>query len=58
MPTAITMESFTQRTQSTFKLTWSQNPTFPPELFDPVFLPRPSGIAWPAATVPTTAPAP
>jgi len=58
MPTAITMESFKLRTQSTFKLTWSQNPSFPPELFDPVFLPRPSGIAWPAAPVPTAAPAP
>ena len=52
------MESFKLRTQSTFKLTWSQNPSFPPELFDPVFLPRPSGIVWPAAPAPTTAPAP
>lgn len=50
MPTIITMESFKLRTQTTFKLAWSQNPTFPPELFDPVFLPRPSGIVWPTAT--------
>ena len=52
MPTTITMETFKLRTQSTLKLRWSQEPTFPPELFDPVFLPRPSGIIWPAA--PTT----
>ena len=50
MPTSITMESFKLRTQTTFKLSWSQSPTFPPELFDPVFLPRPSGIVWPTAT--------
>lgn len=58
MPTTITMESFKLRTQSSFKLTWSQNPAFPPELFDSVFLPRPSGIVWPAGAAPTTAPAP
>lgn len=53
MPTSITMETFKLRTQTTFKLTWSQEPTFPPELFDQVFLPRPSGIVWPvAATTP------
>jgi hypothetical protein len=57
MPTTITMESFKLRTQSTFKLTWSQNPTFPAELFDPVFLSRPSGIVWPAAAATTTTPA-
>jgi hypothetical protein len=57
MPTTITMESFKLRTQSTFKLTWSQNPAFPSELFDPVFLPRPSGIVWPAAAAATTTPA-
>lgn len=50
VPTTLTMESFKLRTQTTFKLRWSQNPTFPPELFDPAFLPRPSGIVWPAAS--------
>ena len=55
MPTTVTMETFKLRTQTTFKLRWSQEPTFPPELFDPVFLPRPSGIVWPAAA--TTTPA-
>jgi len=57
MPTTITMESFKLRTQSTFKLTWTQSPTFPAELFDPVFLPRPSGIVWPAAAATTSTPA-
>lgn len=57
MPTTITMESFKLHTQSTFQLTWSQNPTFPSELFDPVFLPRPSGIVWPAAAAVTPSPA-
>jgi len=52
MPTTITMETFKLRTQTSFKLRWSQEPTFPPELFDPVFLPRPSGIVWPAAATP------
>jgi hypothetical protein len=47
MPTTITMESFKLRTKTAFKLGWSQSPTFPPELFDPLFLPRPSGILWP-----------
>ena len=50
MPTSITMESFKLRTQTAFRLSWSQSPTFPPEMFDPVFLPRPSGIVWPTAT--------
>jgi hypothetical protein len=48
-PALITMENFTLRTHSTFTLHWTQNPTFPPELFDPIFLPRPSVIVWPAA---------
>lgn len=56
MPTSITMETFKLRTEASFKLKWSQEPTFPPELFDQVFLPRPSGIVWPAAA--TTTPAP
>jgi hypothetical protein len=58
MPTTITMETFKLRTQTTFKLKWSQDPTFPPELFDPVFLPRPSGIVWPAAAATTPVPSP
>jgi Outer membrane lipoprotein-sorting protein len=53
MPTSITMETFKLRTHTSFKLKWSQNPTFPPELFDPVFLPRPSGIVWPVAAAGT-----
>ena len=48
VPTAITMETFKQRSHSTFALRWTQNPSFPPELFDPVFLPHPSNIVWPA----------
>ncbi len=52
MPGSMTMETFRLRTQTVFKLRWSQNPTFPPELFDPVFLPRPSGLVWPAAAPP------
>ncbi len=55
LPTTITMETFKLRTQTSFKLRWSQEPTFPPELFDSVFLPRPSGIVWPAL-VTTSAP--
>lgn len=47
LPTAITMEDFKLRTQSTMTLTWSQAPTFVPELFDPAFLARPSGLKWP-----------
>ena len=54
MPAVITMESFKLRTQTTLRLRWSQNPTFPPELFDSAFLSRPSGIVWPA-TAPTPA---
>jgi len=49
MPTAISMESFKLRTRSELTLQWSQNPTFPPELFDAAFLARPSLIQWPAA---------
>jgi len=52
LPTTISMESFKLRTHSTFTLHWTQNPTFPPELFDPVFLSHPSGLAWPAAAGP------
>lgn len=56
MPTSITLETFKLRTQTTFNLRWSQEPTFPPELFDQVFLPRPSNIVWPAAATPPPAP--
>jgi hypothetical protein len=51
MPSTVTMETFKLRTQTVFKLRWSQSPTFPPELFDPVFLPRSSGLVWPAVAV-------
>ena len=44
------METFKLRTHSSLTLRWSQVPSFPPELFDPVFLPHPSTIVWPAAT--------
>jgi outer membrane lipoprotein-sorting protein len=50
MPATISMETFKLRTHSTLTLRWSQVPSFPSELFDPVFLPHPSGILWPAAT--------
>ena len=56
MPTTVTMETFKLRTQTTFTLKWSQEPTFPPELFDQVFLPRPSGVVWPMAASPPSAP--
>lgn len=54
MPTVVSMETFKLKTHATFSLRWSQSPSFPPELFDPVFLPRPSGIAWPGAAVTPT----
>jgi len=47
LPTAITMEDFKLRTESTLTLKWSQEPAFAPELFDPTFLARPSGLKWP-----------
>lgn len=50
MATTVTMETFKLRTHSTFTLQWTQNPIFPPELFDPVFLSHPAGIAWPTMT--------
>ncbi|MFQ5666570.1 MAG: outer membrane lipoprotein-sorting protein [Candidatus Binatia bacterium] len=52
MATTSTMETFKLRTHTTFTLHWTQKATFPPELFDPVFLPRPSMIRWPTATAP------
>src|SRR5262249_28327370 len=52
MPTTFSMETFKLHTHSTFTLHWTQAPTFPPELFDPVFLSHPSNIVWPAATPP------
>ncbi len=51
LPTTMSMETFKLKTHTTFTLHWSQEATFPPELFDPVFLPRPSGILWPAAAM-------
>jgi outer membrane lipoprotein-sorting protein len=50
MPATISMETFKLHTHSTLTLRWSQVPSFPSELFDPVFLPHPSTIVWPAAT--------
>jgi hypothetical protein len=52
LPTTMSMETFKLKTRTTFTLHWSQAATFPPELFDPVFLPRPSGIVWPMAATP------
>ena len=40
MPATVAMETFTLHTHSTLTLHWSQSPNFPPELFDPQFLPR------------------
>jgi len=48
LPTTITMEDFKLRTESTLTLKWSQAPSVVPELFDPAFLARPSGLQWPA----------
>jgi hypothetical protein len=52
MPTVVSMETFKLRTQTTFNVRWSQDPHFPPELFDPAFLSRPSPIVWPIAPTP------
>ena len=52
MPTTMSMETFKLRTRTTFTLRWSQDANVPPELFDPVFLLRPSGISWPATSTP------
>jgi len=49
VPTTSSMETFKLRTHSTFTLRWTQSPSFPPELFDPAFLPRPSNLVWPMA---------
>jgi len=49
LPTTISMETFKLRTRSTFTLRWTQNPSFPPELFDAAFLARPSALTWPPA---------
>jgi len=49
MPTTTSIETFKQRSHATFTLHWSQDPKFPPELFDQAFLPRPSPLTWPAA---------
>ena len=47
MPAVTSMETCKLRTHTTFSVRWSQDENVPPELFDPVFLPRPSGIIWP-----------
>lgn len=54
MPTVVSMETFKLKTRATFTLRWSQSTSFPPELFDPVFLPRLSGMVSPAAAVTPT----
>ena len=52
LPTTISMESFKLKTRTAVTLRWTQNPTFPPELFDPAFLARPSLLVWPSAAPP------
>ncbi len=52
LPTTMSMETFKLRTRTTFTLQWSQDANVPPELFDPVFLLRPSGINWPTSLTP------
>jgi Outer membrane lipoprotein-sorting protein len=49
LPTTVSMETFALHTHSTVSLRWTQNVSFPPELFDPVFLTHASPITWPAA---------
>jgi outer membrane lipoprotein-sorting protein len=48
LPTTITMETFRLQSHTTLTLHWTQNPTFPAELFDPAFLTHPSPLVWPA----------
>jgi len=55
MPETISMETFKLRTHSTLALHWTQGPDFPPELFDPVFLPRLFAPA-PASVTPAAMP--
>jgi len=50
MPAAVTMETFTLHTHSTLTLQWAQSPDFPPELFDPQFLPRLFAAPTPGGT--------
>jgi hypothetical protein len=52
MPTTMSIETFKLKTHATFTLHWTQDAVFPPELFDPVFLPHPSGIVWPVSATP------
>jgi len=47
LPTTVTIEQFALRTQSALQLRWTQDPPLTPELFQPEFLARPSGITWP-----------
>jgi hypothetical protein len=44
LPTTVTMEDFKLRTLSTLRLKWAQDPPIAPELFDPAFLAKPSGL--------------
>jgi hypothetical protein len=55
MAATVSMETFTLRTHSTLTLQWTQHPTFPPQLFDPAFLPHLSvthASVMPAAATP------
>jgi len=56
MPRTIALETFKLHTQATLTLQWTQSPNFPPELFDPQFLPR--LFAAPVSTGTPTAGAP
>jgi hypothetical protein len=49
MATRISMETFKLRTHTTLSVRWTQETHVPPQLLDPAFLPRPSGIIWPTA---------
>jgi hypothetical protein len=47
-PGRITMEHFQLRTSSELELKWTQSPQpIAPEIFQPAFLKKPSGIIWP-----------
>jgi hypothetical protein len=49
LPATISIENFAMRATSTLTLQWAQAPNVTPEMFDPLLLPRPSTIEWPAA---------
>ena len=46
MPGRTSMETFKLHSQTTFTMRWTEDSTFPSELFDPAALPH-AGIAWP-----------